>query len=267
MLVSEMRNITTNPEKLRGCIAIERNCATFNQTGATSPATETQQKNKISLKALADAVIKRNLERNQCATKEKNTRNFLPANDPPQLRKLLPVSVEEIGADAVQNYATSNSIIDGLHPCPLCGGELFNEGTHGGYCCISCQGLPGRGGIARVGEAGNTNKWWLRNENATQRNDQSTTKDATIAKKKVKLSPIALKWLKGHKDDLRLSGWTARELYRRNKSIGIAWVETWNKPGLEITVKDAGVIVFQFQAATGQPIIQTARPIKQRARR
>lgn len=259
--------MTANPGRLRSCVTGVRNSATFNQTGATPPATATQQKNKISLKALADAVVKRNLERNQCATKGKNTRNFLPANDPPKLRKLLPVSVEEIGTDAVQNYATSNSIIDGLHPCPLCGGELFNEGTHGGYCCIACQGLPERGGIARVGEAGDTNKWWLRNENATQRNDQSTTKDATIAKKKVKLSPIALKWLKGHKDDLRLSGWTARELYRRNKSIGIAWVEIWNKPGLEITVKDDGVIAFQFPTATGQMITQTARPKKLKSRR
>jgi len=73
--------------------------------------------------------------------------------------------------------------------------------------------------------------------------------------------------LNDHKDVLRLAGWTARELYRRDKSKGLAWVAIWDKEALKITVNDDGVIAFLFQSATNQAVTQTARPIKQKSRR
>jgi TubC N-terminal docking domain len=85
--------------------------------------------------------------------------------------------------------------------------------------------------------------------------------------KKVKPSPLALEWLKDHKDVLRLAGWTAPELFRRDKSKGLAWVSLWDKESLEVSIKEDGVIVFQFQSATNQTITQTARPIKRKSLR
>ena len=41
-------------------------------------------------------------------------------------------------------------IIKGLHPCPFCGGVLFNEGNRGGYLCIVCQTLPEGATVACV---------------------------------------------------------------------------------------------------------------------
>lgn len=42
------------------------------------------------------------------------------------------------------------SIIDGLHPCGLCGGNLFNEGSRGGYFCTKCQTIPDGATVARI---------------------------------------------------------------------------------------------------------------------
>lgn len=132
--------------------------------------------------------------------------------------------------------------------------------------CGEYQGVPEAVSIERAIDVGSYNNRQVRNENATQRNGPIAT-NATLAKKKGKPSPIALEWLKDHKEVLRLAGWTASELYRRDKSKGLAWVAIWDKEDLGITVKDGGVIAFQFQGATNQTITQTARPIKQRSRR
>ena len=75
-------------------------------------------------------------------------------------------------------------------------------------------------------------------------------------------SSVALDWLQEHRQALRLNGWTWAELYRRNRSKGLAWMGIWDRDGLEITSNDDGSIIFQFKTATGQEITQTARPVK-----
>lgn len=84
---------------------------------------------------------------------------------------------------------------------------------------------------------------------------------------KHKPSLVAVEWLKAHRKQLCACGWTGRELYRHNKSIGLMWMKIWEQPSLEISIQDNGVVVIQFQSATGQPIKQTARPMKQKLRR
>jgi len=75
-----------------------------------------------------------------------------------------------------------------------------------------------------------------------------------------RLSPVALSWLKDHREALRAAGWTARELYRRNKSPGICWCTLWEMPFLKVYLHDDGVIEFEAVIA-GRDIIQTARPM------
>ena len=262
-----MLNMTRDPEKLRSCVTRERNCATFNQTGATFPATSTQQKNKTSLKALAVAVLMRNHERNQHATTKKNVRNFSPENDPEKLRTLRQSCAEKNSDQDKESSKLSISAtadqLDGLYPCSLCGGNLFNEGSLGGYFCVECQGLPEGAMVARVVRGLSPRKFNVQRDNA-----MGVTKIVTIATSnkarghQEKPSPMALAWLKGNLKELKTSGWSASELFRRNKSLGLAWMGIWNRDGLEITSNDDGSIIFQFKTATGQEITQTARPVK-----
>jgi hypothetical protein len=76
----------------------------------------------------------------------------------------------------------------------------------------------------------------------------------------MRISPVALSWLCENRRVLQCNGWTMAELYRRNKSRGIAWVGLWDHPGLSVAIESGGVISFNFLTATGQRIRQTAWP-------
>jgi hypothetical protein len=82
-----------------------------------------------------------------------------------------------------------------------------------------------------------------------------------LEQKKRLPSPTALAWLLEHREALDDTGWTAPELYRRNKSRGIAWMPIWNRPGLLVDLAHGGVIQFDFQGTRGTTR-QTARPRK-----
>jgi hypothetical protein len=77
----------------------------------------------------------------------------------------------------------------------------------------------------------------------------------------MRISPVALSWLRKNRAALAL-GWTKAELYRRNKSRGIAWVGLWDHPGLSVAIESGGTISFSFKTPTGQTIRQTAWPKK-----
>jgi hypothetical protein len=78
-----------------------------------------------------------------------------------------------------------------------------------------------------------------------------------------KISPVALSWLRKNRVQLHRDGWSMAELYRRNKSGGIAWAGLWEQPLLKAYLLDNGVIEFESVIA-GKDIIQTARPMPQR---
>jgi len=78
----------------------------------------------------------------------------------------------------------------------------------------------------------------------------------------IRISPVALKWLRENRQALQCNGWTMAGLYRRNKSRGIAWVASWDQSGLSVAIESGGVISFHFLTATGQKIKQTAWPKK-----
>jgi hypothetical protein len=78
-----------------------------------------------------------------------------------------------------------------------------------------------------------------------------------------KISPVALEWLREHHQALQAAGWTMRELYRRNRSKGLAWSGIWDQPLLKVYLHDNGIIEFESVIA-GKDIIQTARPAPQR---
>ncbi len=73
-----------------------------------------------------------------------------------------------------------------------------------------------------------------------------------------KISPVALKWLREHHQELKAAGWTMRELYRRNRSRGLAWARVWDKAGMVATMRE-GVLAIEFQDG-GKVVRQTARP-------
>jgi len=81
-----------------------------------------------------------------------------------------------------------------------------------------------------------------------------------IEQARANISPVALSWLRENKVQLRKQGWRPSELWRRNKSKGIAWAGVWNLPGLSVTIESAGSLSFHFLTATGQTIKQTAWP-------
>jgi hypothetical protein len=80
-------------------------------------------------------------------------------------------------------------------------------------------------------------------------------------------SPVGLEWLAANRVQLGLYGWTRAELYRRNKSRGIAWTRVWDMPGLSVAIESGGCISFHFLTATGQKIRQTAWPKKYQRKR
>ncbi len=81
-----------------------------------------------------------------------------------------------------------------------------------------------------------------------------------IEQARANISPVALSWLRENKVQLRKQGWRPSELWRRNKSKGIAWAGVWDLPGLSVTIESAGSLSFHFLTATGQTIKQTAWP-------
>ncbi|MFA5905804.1 MAG: hypothetical protein WC836_17865 [Desulfobacula sp.] len=74
-----------------------------------------------------------------------------------------------------------------------------------------------------------------------------------------KPSPVALKWIREHRQELRQAGWTGRELYRANKSKGICWCGLWDKPFLKVYLHSDRVIEFEC-VDSGRDCIQTAQP-------
>lgn len=73
-------------------------------------------------------------------------------------------------------------------------------------------------------------------------------------------SSVSLAWLRDNIVPLRAGGWTASQLWRRNKSKGICWCELWDAPFLKAYLHDNGVIEFEC-VIEGRDIIQSARPM------
>ncbi|MBU0664375.1 MAG: hypothetical protein KJ990_07530 [Proteobacteria bacterium] len=95
---------------------------------------------------------------------------------------------------------------------------------------------------------------------ASSEKTEKTAMDApTPCKKRVLPSPVALTWLRDHRQALKAAGWTMRELYRRNRSRGICWCSLWDKPFFKAYLHDDSVIEMECVIA-GRDIIQTARP-------
>ena len=92
-----------------------------------------------------------------------------------------------------------------------------------------------------------------------QRNPVHVEPDLKTIRTK-RISPVALGWLCGHWPELKDAGWTSPELWRRDKSRGLAWLLIWDRPGLDISLSNNGGIVFQYINETGGAITQTAFP-------
>ena len=79
-------------------------------------------------------------------------------------------------------------------------------------------------------------------------------------KGKAKPSPVALVWLKEHRQELLDSGWTRSELYdRREYRQGIAWMDLWEEAFSRAFLHEAGTIEFEC-SRYGRDCFQTARP-------
>lgn len=144
-------------------------------------------------------------------------------------------------------------VVDGLRPCILCDGVLFNEGSRGGYFCVECQTLPEGASVSRVVRGIMPRK--------LQREYVYYEPSATTPRKdKRRPSPVALAWLLEHRQALDDAGWTRAELYRRNKSKqGIAWLKVWDMAFILAYLHTNGVI--EFECSRGErDFFQRARP-------
>ena len=74
------------------------------------------------------------------------------------------------------------------------------------------------------------------------------------------MHPQAVAWLADHRTALKAAGWTAKELYRRNRVPGLGWSRLWKKDDLEVVFEPSGRIIFTFSDALGKLIQQTAIP-------
>ena len=72
-------------------------------------------------------------------------------------------------------------------------------------------------------------------------------------------SLVAMAWLQDHRQRLKAAGWAMAELYRRNKSPGIAWVSFWEKSFLRVYLQPGGIIEVEFLDG-GKDRILTVRP-------
>lgn len=100
-----------------------------------------------------------------------------------------------------------------LKPCSICNGLFFIHGKRDGYFCTVCQ--PGHDGQAV--KAGGV---WPKNE--TPKMGRRFSRQPGEPAGKPRINKTALEWLRAHRQALRTAGWTSPELYRRNKSKGIA---------------------------------------------
>ena len=141
-------------------------------------------------------------------------------------------------------------IIPELKPCCLCGGVDFIHGHKGGFFCCECQpdARPGK----RVKAGGRI---------ATRDgNDSNDGKIPKVLNEKDTITVNALEWLQKHRAELKAAGWRPEELYRRNRAIGIAWVDAWNKPAVRVRLTRKGAIEFRWLDSMGKPVFQTAWP-------
>ncbi len=99
---------------------------------------------------------------------------------------------------------------------------------------------------------------------SSEKTEKPTMEEPTP--QKGQMSPVALEWLQEHRQALKAAGWTARELWRRNKSTGICWCGLWDKPFFKAYLHDNGVIEMECVIA-GRDCAQTARPMPQRQAR
>ena len=151
-----------------------------------------------------------------------------------------------------------------LNPCYSCDGLDLINGDNGGFFCMVCQpyirpGIPVVAGGKRLATdiKGDDPRWY------TPADDYKNF--GQLVRKKLSSSfMIAHKWIGEHKKELLAAGWTSAELYRGNKSRGIAWLTIWDKPHLEPSLLQNGSIMFLYFNKTGNLITQSAFPQREK---
>lgn len=154
---------------------------------------------------------------------------------------------EIISLLALQEQKGGIPVVPEVIPCSICGGRDFIHGNKGGYFCKVCQpGIVGK----PVRAGGNRTETEIQDDGAGRRIREP-------------LPPSfikAAKWLLEHRQQLYQHGWTPGQLFRRNRSCGLAWVYIWGKPDLEVSISESGAIKFTFSNTAGRIIQQTAIP-------
>jgi len=146
--------------------------------------------------------------------------------------------------------------------CLLCGVQLDHDG---GDCWhkafhvgeespkVDCPNPP-----PKIGTATSSPE----SEKATagpRRDDQAP---GILPQARERINVVAVTWLRENRQELKAAGWAASQLWRKNKSRGIAWAGVWGMPGLSVAIQSDGCICFHFTDA-GKQIKQTAWPMPQ----
>ena len=90
--------------------------------------------------------------------------------------------------------------------------------------------------------------------------DRESTRSIQRLRHIEKMHPQAVAWLAEHRTALKAAGWTAKELYRRNRVPGLGWSRLWKKEDLKVVFEPSGRIVFTFSNSVGAQITQTGIP-------
>lgn len=68
-----------------------------------------------------------------------------------------------------------------------------------------------------------------------------------------------VRWCRDHLDILLAGGWTEKELFHPTLPRGLALLEQWSRPGLQV-VLDGGLVRFRWTRTDGGQVEQVGRP-------
>ena len=160
---------------------------------------------------------------------------------------------------------TAEEELSFLRPCPTCQSRHFTYGKNGGFFCNTCQ--PGIAGSPAYATGHDRLNVYAVETTTTQSPVQNVSAQIRKTNQKAECFKIGFPWILAHLEELLAVGWTKPELFRRSRhrwcvgNWGLAWVNTWTRPGVIIAIEEKGRVSFTFKSGSST-ITQAAYPVK-----
>ena len=271
-----------HPQNTPSCaVAVPRgrNCATQGHYSATTTATIAQP---TRLKALADKVLQRNRQRNQCATTPEKQRNSEAQNQPQKLRSFEPEKTPLPAQPAAQPVRNSEEISSPAREfLELAVREFVTLHTdgRGGLWWTSPRYADDPGSLSYISEVWGE-AWpdlfrllesggldhFLPKRATTPPLSLDRPRRKRITKEMLERYRKARPWIEAHMPALLAQGWTRRTLFRAGRhphpcgQWGLAWSSGWTSLHLaRVEIGEDGVAFVL--AEPHRTVTQTARPV------